>query len=321
MLFAMKRMERTAVMVPFKLGYSLREAGTHFRRNWSTSLGAVVTIFLSLFIIGVFVLGSLMINNVVGDVESRVTIQAFLSDDAQKDAIKRYSEKLSSEVHVAEVRFKDKDEALAEYKKTMTSKNSVDAIAQLDGQNPLPASLVITLDDPQQVKNVAQQIIDDPEFSLIAHDTRDPELSVRYGQGSVERLFTITNYLRIVGIVLVVLLVFVAFVFINNTIRLSIMARRREISIMRLVGASNGFIRGPFVMEGIIQALIGSFFAILSLEALRFILLPSVIESLQFLSLDLAAMIFVKTYLMLAGIGLVIGLFGSAIAMRRYLKV
>lgn len=308
-------------MVPFKLGYSLREAGSHFKRNWSTSLGAVVTIFLSLFIIGVFVLGSLMINNVVGDVESRVTIQAFLSDDAPKDAVKRYSEKLSSESHVAEVRFKDKDEALAEYKKTMTSKNSVDAIAQLDGQNPLPASLVITLDDPQRVKAVAQEIVEDRDFALIAHDAKDPELSVRYGQGSVERLFTITNYLRIVGIVLVVLLVFVAFVFINNTIRLSIMARRREISIMRLVGASNGFIRGPFVMEGVIQAFIGSFLAVVSIEALRFILLPSVIESLQFLSLDLAVVIFVKTYLMLAGIGLVIGLFGSAIAMRRYLKV
>lgn len=308
-------------MVPFKLGYSLREAGSHFKRNWSTSLGAVVTIFLSLFIIGVFVLGSLMINNIVGDVESRVTIQAFLSDDADKSSIDAYRSKISHLNHVAEVRFKDKDEALAEYKNTMTSKNSIDAIAQLDGQNPIPASLVIKLDDPQQVETVAQDIVNDPEFMSIAHDKSDVNSSVRYGQGSVERLFTITNYLRIVGVVLVVLLIFVAFVFINNTIRLSIMARRREISIMRLVGASNGFIRGPFLTEGVLQALIGSAMALLSLELLRLLLLPYVSSSLQFLSLGLSGMTFIKTYLLMVGIGLIIGLFGSALAMRRYLKV
>lgn len=308
-------------MVPFKLGYSLREAGSHFKRNWSTSLGAVVTIFLSLFIIGVFVLGSLMINNIVGDVESRVTIQAFLSDDADKSSVDAYRSKISQFNHVAEVRFKDKDEALAEYKNTMTSKNSIDAIAQLDGQNPIPASLVIKLDDPQQVETVAQDIVDDPEFMSIAHDKSDVNSSVRYGQGSVERLFTITNYLRIVGVVLVVLLIFVAFVFINNTIRLSIMARRREISIMRLVGASNGFIRGPFLTEGVLQALIGSAMALLSLELLRLLLLPYVSSSLQFLSLGLSGMTFIKTYLLMVGIGLIIGLFGSALAMRRYLKV
>lgn len=308
-------------MVPFKLGYSLHEAGSHFKRNWSTSLGAVVTIFLSLFIIGIFVLGSLMINNVVGDVESRVTIQAFISDEADKSAVERYRDKLRGVQHVAEVRYKDKDEALAEYKKTMTSKNSIDAIAQLDGQNPIPASLVIQLDDPQQVEKVAQEIIGDTDFALIAHDRGDVGASVRYGQGSVERLFTITNYLRIVGVVLVVLLIFVAFVFINNTIRLSIMARKREISIMRLVGASNGFIRGPFLMEGVLQAILGSLIAISSLELLRLFLLPHVSESLQFLSFGLEFITFAKTYLLLVGIGLIIGLFGSALAMRRYLKV
>ncbi|MDO5044695.1 MAG: permease-like cell division protein FtsX [Coriobacteriia bacterium] len=310
-----------AVMVTFRLGYSLHEAFSHFKRNLSTSLGAVVTIFLSLFIIGLFSMGTLLVNNLVGDVESRVTIQAFISDDAETGAINALADEFRGIASVQEVQFKDKDEALAEYRETMANENAIDAIAQLDGQNPVPASLVIRLDDPQQVEAVANQVMANQNFIAIADSPENIKASVQYGAGSVEKLFTATNYMRIVGIVLVVLLVFVAFVFINNTIRLSIMARRREISIMRLVGASNSFIRGPFVMEGIVQALFGCLFAIVSLELIRNFLFPSVTNSLQFLPLVLDAQDILIIYAILLGIGLFIGLFGSALAMRRYLKV
>ena len=92
----------------------------------------------------------------------------------------------------------------------------------------------------------------------MADDANDPSSSVQYGRETVERLFSVTYYLRVGVAVLVLLLAFIAFVFINNTIRLAIAARRREIAIMRLVGASNGFIRGPFLAEGMLEALIGS---------------------------------------------------------------
>ena len=99
------------------------------------------------------------------------------------------------------------------------------------------------------------------------------------------------------------------------------MARRREISIMRLVGASNSFIRGPFVTEGVLQALTGSLLAIISLELMRIFLLPVVANSLQFLPIALDGSKVFIVYAALVGIGLLIGLFGSALAMRRYLKV
>lgn len=309
------------VMVTFRLGYSLREALSHFKRNLSTSLGAVATIFLSLFIIGAFVVGGMIINNIVGDVENRVTIQAFVSDDAEAGQLDSFKQKLEGLPHVQEVSFKGKDEALAEYRETMKSANAQDAIAQLDGQNPVPASFVIKLDDPQQVETIAQQIISDSDFASIADSKENIQTSVQYGAGSVENLFVFSNYLRIVGMVVVALLVFVAFVFINNTIRLSIMARRREISIMRLVGASNSFIRGPFVTEGVMQALIGALLAIISLELMRLILLPIVANSLQFLPIALDTTKVYMVYAVLIGIGLLIGLFGCAFAMRRYLKV
>ncbi|WP_455138630.1 permease-like cell division protein FtsX [Thermophilibacter sp.] len=312
-------------MAPSNFGYSLREAGHHFRRNWTTVLGAVVTIFLSLFIIGLFVLGSAMISSVVGGVEDSVTIQAFLSDSADQDAVDEFQQEVSDWDNVASVTYKSKDEALEEYRTSMSNRNASDAVAALDGENPLPASLVITLDDPQQVASTAERIMDDPTFLEIRDgaDTEgsSPSEDVLYGQGTVERLFEVTNYVRIGAAVLVILLTFVAFVFINNTIRLAISARRREIAIMRLVGASNGFIRGPFIMEGTLEALIAALLAIGALSVGLHFLMPALAANLSFLSFDIPQMTLYATYAALLVIGLVIGLFGSAIAMRRYLKV
>lgn len=312
-------------MVPSNFGYSLREAGHHFRRNWTTVLGAVVTIFLSLFIIGLFVLGSVMISSVVGGVEDSVTIQAFLSDNADQDTVDEFQQEVRGWDNVASVTYKSKDEALEEYRTSMSNRNASDAVAALDGENPLPASLVITLDDPQQVASTAERIMDDPTFLEIRDgaDTEgsSPSEDVLYGQGTVERLFEVTNYVRIGAAVLVILLTFVAFVFINNTIRLAISARRREIAIMRLVGASNGFIRGPFIMEGTLEALIAALLTIGALSVGLHFLMPALAANLSFLSFDIPQMTLYATYGALLVIGLVIGLFGSAIAMRRYLKV
>ena len=306
-------------MAPSNFGYSLREAGHHFVRNGSSTFGAVITIFLSLFIIGLFAMGSVLLDGMVGTVEDQVTIQAFLSDDASQDAVDALQSKISGWSEVESVSYKSKDEALAEYRETMTQRNASDAVAALDDRNPIPASIVIKLHDPQDVEGVAKRLGSDDDFAAVADvttaedgTTSDPADQVQYGQGTVERLFTVTNWIRVITLVLVALLTFVAFVFINNTIRLSISARRREIAIQRLVGASNGFIRGP---------LIGSVLSIGALEAIRRFGLPMLAERITFLNFAISARATLSTYGLLVAMGLVIGLFGSAIAMRRYLKV
>ena len=312
-------------MVPSNFGYSLREAGHHFRRNWTTVLGAIVTIFLSLFIIGLFVLGSVMISSVVGGVEDSVTIQAYLSDSASDAAVEDLQSEISSWDNVESVTYKSKDEALEEYRTSMSNRNASDAVAALDGENPLPASLVITLTDPQEVADTAERIMNDASFAEIRDTADDPESSpsddVVYGQGTVDRLFEVTNYIRIGAVVLVAMLTFVAFVFINNTIRLAITARRREIAIMRLVGASNSFIRGPFVMEGVLEAFIAALLAIAALAGGMQVLMPMLQDNLSFLAFNIPNEVLYATFAGLLVIGIVIGLFGSAIAMRRYLKV
>lgn len=305
-------------MAPSNLGYSLREAGNHFTRNWTTSLGAVITIFLSLFIIGLFIVGSAMINSMIGSVQDTVKISAFISDDASDEDVEAFMEKIEGWDNVKNVEFKTKDDALEDFQ---SSSSDADAtISALDGENPLPRSYTIEMNEPSQVEEMANKIKQDSDFQQIV-DGGNVDESVLYGQEEVARLFQFTDYIRLAAVVLVALLTFVAFIFINNTIRLSITARRREIAIMRLVGASNGFIRGPFVAEGVLQALLGSLLAIGCLELVRNFLMPLIQENLKFMPFNVTMAMYLATYGSLILVGIVIGLFGSAIAMRRYLKV
>ena len=310
-------------MAPTNVGYSFKEAISHFFRNWTTSLGAVITIFLSLFIIGLFIMGSAMLNSVIGTVEDQVVINAFISDDADQADVQAFEAELKTWNNVKSVTYKDKDDALAEYTSKMSG-NADATMSALDGQNPLPASFAIEMDDPSKVESTAKKLKKDADFQKIADDG-DVNASVLYGQEEVSRLFQVTNYIRIAAVVLVGLLTFIAFIFINNTIRLSITARRREIAIMRLIGAKNSFIKAPFLIEGVIIGLVGAalplavlyylYHKIVLYVAAEFNMLTSVMKFLPVNELF-------STLLpvgMLLGVG--IGFFGSVFTSQRHLKV
>ena len=299
------------------LFYFLKESLTGFTRNLSTTLGSIITIFLSLLIIGIFLVGGLIIDNTVKSVESKVSITAYISDDASQSDIDSVESAIRSMNGVQSVSFTTKEQALENFSKSM---NSSDIVDQLDGMNPLPASIDVELSDPQMVEQIASLIESNSTFAKIC-DEDDPSKSIKYGQSSVERLFDLTNYIRYIGIALIALLIFIALVFINNTIRLAILARRKEIAIMRLVGASNGFIRGPFLMEGAMHAVIGSVLAIVVIELLRRLALPRVSGTLAWLPIDLPISSYLLIYVALVVAGLIIAAIGSFFAMRRYLKV
>lgn len=298
--------------------YFIKEALRGFARNLSTTLGSIITIFLSLFVIGVFLVGAAVIENVVSSVESEVTITAYLSDDVSDSQVFSLTSEIKGIDGVSGVSYVSKDQALENFRAMSSNPEIVD---QLDGANPLPASLTIELSDPQMVESVAGQIVENSTFKKACDEPSNPADSLKYGQKTVERLFQLTSYVRYIGLALIVLLIFIAMVFINNTIRLAILARRKEIAIMRLVGASNGFIRGPFLMEGAMHAIIGSLLAIGSIELIRRVALPKVQSALTFLPMDVAGQTYAFIYVGLLVAGLVIGLIGSAFAMRRYLKV
>ena len=291
------------------LFYFFKESLQGFARNLSTTLGSIITIFLSLLIIGVFLVGGTIVERLVSSIEDEVSITAYVADDAPQESIDAVTAMIQGMDGVESVGFTTKEQALENFSNSMTTNPEI--IEQLDGTNPLPASIDVSLADPQKVDEIAAAIEADETFRSICDEPDNPADSLKYGQKTVDRLFSVTKYVRYLGVALVLLLVFIALVFINNTIRLAIMARRKEIAIMRLVGASNGFIR----------ALIGSLLAVGVLQVLRMYGIPKLQSALSFLSLDVSGNTYIMIYIVLVVAGLVIGLLGSAFAMRRYLKV
>lgn len=299
--------------------YFFRESLTGFKRNLSTALGSIITILLSLLIIGIFCICGVIINNVVTSVENQVSITAYVADDASEQDIHAVEQYIQELPGVESVDFTTKDQALENFTNSMTS--NPDIVAQLDGENPLPASIDVNLSEAQSVSDIANRILENETFVKICDNPDDPSDSLQYGQKTVDKLFSLTNAIRYIGIGLIVVLVLIAFIFINNTIRLAILARRKEIAIMRLVGASNGFIRGPFLAEGALHAIIGALLAIGVIELIRLFALPRITAALPWLPINVDPVTFVLIYVTLLCAGLVIGLLGSVFAMRRYLKV
>lgn len=304
-----------------RLMYFLKESIISSRRNLGTTIGGIITIFLSLLMVGISIMATVMLGNLATSFEQEVNVRLYISDDAsdkQISALTEYLESLQTdEGNVAAVDFRDKDQVLEDFKEQ--TKSNPDVYEQLDG-NPLPRTFVLTLRDTQRVQETVDKVLASETFTKIA-DKEDPSESIKYGQGTVERLFAVTNLIRYACIAAVVLLVFISLVFLNNTIRLAILARRKEISIMRLVGASNGFIRGPFVMEGALQALVGALLAIIVIACVRAFAMPSLQNVVSFLPLYIDGGTYNMIYLVLIIAGVCIGMLGSAIAMRRYLKV
>ncbi|HET6352077.1 MAG TPA: permease-like cell division protein FtsX [Coriobacteriia bacterium] len=299
------------------VGYFARESWQNFQRNWVMSLGAVITIYLSLLLVGVFLITGVVVNGIVKGVENKVTVQIFLKDGAATEDVDALQRQLDSDPQVETVDYTSKAEALEKFKKNMGTPEIVD---QLEG-NPLPASLDLALKDPRQVRVMAAKIMKNELFLKVADRPDDPARSLRYGQEIVDRLFAFTRVIRLIEVVFIVMLAVVSLIFISNTIRLAIFARRKEIGIMRLVGASNWFIRTPFLLEGVIQALIGAGLAILSLAAMRAVIMPRLAETLKFLSLSLSGGAMAQISIALVVSGIFIGLLGSLFAMRRFLKV
>ncbi len=300
------------------IGYFLRESAINFRRNWVMSLGAVTTIYLSLLLVGVSMLTGFIISEIVKSIEDKVSIQLFLKDGAATEDVEGLQGWLLRDDLVETVNYVSKDEALERFKEEMAG--SPDIVENIR-ENPLPASLDVTLIDPRTVEDMVAKIKANETFLKVCDRPDDPEESLKYGQQIVNRLFAFTRIVRMIGAVFVGMLAMVSLIFINNTIRLAIYARRKEIGIMRLVGASNWFIRGPFLLEGVMQSLIGAALAILTVVGLQMTVLPRLRDALPFLPVDVPLTTIAQLAAVLVVAGVIIGLMGAGFALRRYLKI
>ncbi|EXX88238.1 permease-like cell division protein FtsX, partial [Paenibacillus darwinianus] len=231
----------------------IREGALNIVRNGWMSFASISSIFISLFILGVFMLLALNINNLTKQIESQVQIRVFLSlniEQAKKDELLN---QIGNLPEVSKVTPVSKEEGLEMLRENL-GKDGATLLEGYDKENnPLPDSLTVEVADPEQIGFVAKKI-----KAIGDNDATAPIMSVKYGQGAVETMFKVTKAVRNVGLVIVLGLALTAMFLISNTIKMTIFARRREIGIMKLVGATNYFIRWPFFIEGALIGLIGS---------------------------------------------------------------
>ncbi|WP_248929463.1 permease-like cell division protein FtsX [Paenibacillus hamazuiensis] len=296
----------------------VREGCKNVVRNGWMSFASISSISISLFILGVFLLLTLNVNYLAQQIESQVEIRVYLEVNTPKEQIASLQSDITAIPNVAKVTFVSKEEGL----KFLREKLGESGKALLDGfegeNNPLNDSFTIEVTEPREVAAVAGKITE-----LNNGKNPKPIYKVSYGQGTVETMFKITGIVRNIGLVLVAGLALTAMFLIANTIKLTILNRRREIAIMKLVGATNQFIRWPFFIEG---ALLGTIGSIIPAGALLY----GYWELMNATELELSLLLiklkpfeeigYVLTGLLL-GIGIMIGIWGSLLSVRKYLRV
>jgi cell division transport system permease protein len=289
-----------------RVGYFLSEAVTNLRRNLLMTVAAISTVAISLLLLGgVQILGH-TVAKMTDEWEESVQVKAYLLKNASVNEKEALRDEISEMPEVVGIDYVSSDEALAEFRE------DYDEFADALPPDALPASYRIELTDAQFAEEVAARI----------RGAAGVE-SVQFGGQFVKTLLQINSLLRTITLVMSVTLMVAAAALIANTIRLGIYARRDEIGIMKLVGATNMFIRVPFVMEGLFAALVGAAVSILIVLAVNVLLFSKVGEAVPFMEsvLSFSSGDLIGISARIAIVGTVVGLVGSILALRRFLQV
>lgn len=288
--------------------YIIREAFLSLKRNNWMSFASVGTVAVSLFIFGMFLILVMNMNKMAASLESQVQISVYLQDEVSRAERKDIETDIRNMQGIDTVKFVSRDEALARFKERLgDQKFLLDALGET---NPLPDAFEVTVLQPDMVKTAAASIAN---FKGVE--------SAKYGQDVIEHLFDITRLIRIVGLSFMVLLAGATLFIISNTIRLTVFARRKEIAIMKYVGATDWFIRWPFLLEGMVLGFFGGVIAAVLLNSVYSAFVVKVYSTLAFFPLipEYPFLLYVTAVILLSG--MVIGALGSTISLKRFLKV
>lgn len=294
-----------------RLGYLIGEGFSNVFKNKKSTGASLIIMCATMIIFGVFLALGENINHFVDEVKSEQGFQVFVDTDASAEEITQVGEQIRALEGISTVDFVSKEDGLNTLKERLKDTKGV-----LDGFNAelLKASYLVTVTDLTQSKDIQNKILD---FEYVAKITSSDE--------TVSTLINLANGIRIVTGVILLLLVVISIFIISNTIKLTVHARRKEISIMKYVGATNGFIRWPFIVEGMIIGIISSLISIAIVGGAYSLIAENMVNTqfMQMMNMSLvtfqdmiSSIIFVY---MLLGIG--IGALGSVISMRKYLKV
>jgi cell division transport system permease protein len=273
----------------------------------------LASVLVTLLVLGVFIPIVQATTGAANEVRGRVLVNVYLQKDATPQDVQRVRERLLATDDVKSVQYVSRAQALREEKR----KNP--EAYELLGSNPLPDTFRITPDDPDNALKLVSAL--QPETPGGGTTTADPAIeAVKSSKDDTQKILTATNVVKLTTGLLAVLLVIASILLISNTIRLSLFSRRREVQVMKLVGATDGFIRWPFVIEGVILGALGAVLAVLLLGVMKVALVDPLVSDFALLAApSTIGFGLLVGILLAAGVG--VSALGSAISLRRFLQV
>lgn len=292
----------------------VRDTFQSLKRNTLISIAAMLSIVAALIILGVFLMLSINIRSATANIESSLEIKAFLEEGYTKQQKETIEKALEENPLITDVHFESEDEALEsfssdieDYSNLLNNFNS--------GNNPLPASFVIHAKDAENLEEV-KTFVENYEGKGVEY--------IKHGDDYIDALTRFNGFMNAISIVILVVLSLISFYLIYNTIRLTLFARRKEIGIMKYIGATNAYIRTPFVIEGTLLGIIAAIVSVLILRLSYYYLLGMIgatmlISTSSFLASP--TLVLTQLFLIFLSYGIIIGAAGSVFAIRKFLNV
>lgn len=290
------------------LKYFLKEGFSNLARNRIMTVASITSVMAAMLILGLFLVIILNVNSLTNQVESQLELKAFLKDNISEQQVTQIGNDIKKIPGVTSVVFESKEEALQKFKQQLGDKSYL--AEGLEKDNPLPQSYIVKVKDAGLMKDISNEI-----KQINGVD------KVSYGQDVVDKLLGIIKIIRIVGLSIIFILFIISIVIISNTIKLGVFARRREINIMKYIGATDWFIRWPFLIEGVVLGLVGALLSVVLLVLIYGYVLDIINNKLIVFQLLPPEKIVGDILVYFSVIGAIIGALGSGLSIKRFLNV
>ena len=294
----------------------LKTGLSSFRRNGWLSLASITIMVLTLITMSLFLIVNVVLNTGIKTIQDKIDISVYFNDVAKQKDIIDLQDSLARLKDVKSIKYISKDEALTKYRKQ--NANNPKLLESLkDTENPLPASLEIKVTNPDKLNNLTK-VFDQEEYKPYIH-----KVSYKENQAIIDKLFKATQFTKQVGLAATAIFTATALLIIFNTIKMTIFARKEEVDIMKLVGATPGFIKGPFIIEGAIYGVISTFISIVVIAIFLYFLSPALINYFGGVGNNLTDFFLDNVIALVSAqlfVGVLIGVLSSWLAVRKYVK-
>jgi len=294
-------------MIFENMGFYFREALLSFRRSALMSMATILSTTTILLIVGMFLLISINSSLFLKNLESQLEIVVYLEDNISKAELNNLKSNITSIDEIKEVKFVSKEEAYQRLSEDLGEQKDILSAIEV---NPLPASFEIQVKDPKVIEQIANRVA---EFKKVEE--------VEYGRETAEKLLNFTYIFRRAGMLVLAFLVFASILIISNIIKITVYARRNEIEIMSLAGATSWFIKWPFIIEGFLQGFISAIFSTIILYNFYFFAVNKVHQAIPFLPLVVDNIDLLPVGIAIVLLGSLVGILGSMFSVGKYLNV